>query len=308
MRIMGAIIESVGFSKRGINPFRNGSVDLEVKAARTCLKRASLSPKSIGILVNTGIYRDKFIGEPSIASFIQRRIGANPLFDGGNGTFSFDLSNGGCGFLTGMEVLGGFISSGSIERGMVVTGDTDPSPRSTVGFDFVPAAAAVILARGRRGEGFSKFETITYPEYENLFVSRVEWTGDPKDSASTKKKRNILVMEEDERFLEKCVESSLRSVEGFLKDTSLEPDMIDLVIASQYPANFTSMLAEELDWKEKIMDVAGRYGNLHTAGPGAALESACENGRFAGSKNILFLAVGSGITVSMAHYRNAGLE
>ena len=129
---MGAIIESVGFSKRGINPFRNGSVDLEVRAAKRCLKRAGLSPKGIGLLVNTGIYRDGFIGEPSIASFIQRRMGANPTFDGINSTCSFDLNNGGCGFLTAIQLVGGFILSGSLERGMVVSGDADPSPRSTI--------------------------------------------------------------------------------------------------------------------------------------------------------------------------------
>ena len=59
----------------------------------------------MGVLVHTGVYRDENICEPAMAPFIQRRVGANPALPplGAPGTFSFDLVNGGCGFLSAVD-------------------------------------------------------------------------------------------------------------------------------------------------------------------------------------------------------------
>ena len=80
-------------------------------AARRAIERAGLAATDVDLLINAGIYHDRNLGEPALASLIQEDIGANPEdpHEGGHGTFSFDLANGSCGMLTGLQVADGFL-------------------------------------------------------------------------------------------------------------------------------------------------------------------------------------------------------
>ena len=123
-------------------------MDLCVRAAEAGLDRAGIGASDIDVLIHTGVYRDRNICEPAMAPFIQRRIGANSASPGrGAGersTFSFDLSNGVCGWLNALQVGDGFLTSGRARRVLLVTGDVDPAPRVSQGLSFAPAAAAVV--------------------------------------------------------------------------------------------------------------------------------------------------------------------
>ena len=120
---MGSKIEEIALSIPLFNLTRKSAITLSSRAAKRCLKKAGLVPANLGILINTGIYRDSHIAEPAVASLIQRRIGANPVLSGIDticsnnhaGTFSFDLNNGGCGLISGMRLVDGFIQSGRQE-------------------------------------------------------------------------------------------------------------------------------------------------------------------------------------------------
>jgi hypothetical protein len=58
----------------------------------------------------------------AIASLIQEDIGANPEQQPGTGpgTFSFDVRNGGCGMLSGIQLVDGLLASKTVKLGMVV--------------------------------------------------------------------------------------------------------------------------------------------------------------------------------------------
>ena len=47
------------------------------EAAKKCLEKAGHEPGEVGLLINVGIYRDKNLGEPALASMIQEDIGAD---------------------------------------------------------------------------------------------------------------------------------------------------------------------------------------------------------------------------------------
>ncbi|MEI7638841.1 MAG: 3-oxoacyl-[acyl-carrier-protein] synthase III C-terminal domain-containing protein [Syntrophus sp. (in: bacteria)] len=293
---MGTKIDAVGLSTPGF--FRRGSIDMEIKAAKDCLKSAQLDPNLLGILINAGIYRDRHIGEPAIATFIQRAIGANELFTGDRTTFSFDLTNGGCGMLTGVMVVDGFLQSGMIDHGMVVTADTDPVPGESQGYNYTPAAAAVLLSRCEEGKGFIHFKTATEARFIDDMKGRIEWR------QHNRKMKNILVMSQTEGFAQACAQFTLENLDAFLKETSLKMKDIDLIIPSQSPTGFLGELKKKKGMEEKLVDVTDELENVHTAGIGFALERARSSGRFAAAKNCLFLTVGAGITVSLALYRN----
>lgn len=292
---MGTKIKSVDMAREGFT--RRGSVDLETKAARGCLRKVDVDPKSVGFLINTGVYRDRHLVEPAMSSFIQHRIGANEEFDGQTSTFSFDLINGGCGMLSGMMVADGFLQSGLTSHVLVVGGDAEPVPGLSVGYDFSPAAAAVLMAPGGEDEGFMAFKADTQTQYLESFTSRMEWTGE-------KKKRNWLIFRSQPSYVEECAACAVQSLEAFLTEADLALNDIDLILPSQSPLGLPAAIRQKTGLGDKVVDVTGRYGHVHTAGVGLALEQVMGDGRFGKARHVIFLTVGAGITTTIALYKN----
>lgn len=300
---MGSKIGASGYALGG-GLFNRKSLNLAVKATSNSISTLGVDPDEIGLLVNTGIFRDKNITEPSTASFIQRRIGANPLYDGDRSTFSFDILNGGCGLITGMQLVDTFISSGEVEKGIVVTADANPDPGLTKGFDYKPAAAAIIL-EGSTGEKiFRAFRSYTYPEHIDGFDASIEFeNGGGRKSSGKPKGRNILSIVEKKQYARNCVKSGVKSLADFLSEMDLSLDDIDLIIPSQSPEGFLEGMIKGagID-RSRIVDISKSIGKTHTASPGIALRKAMDDGSFDKSSRTLFLAVGAGITVSIALY------
>jgi 3-oxoacyl-[acyl-carrier-protein] synthase-3 len=163
---------SVAQPRFGFHPVN--TIRLSARAARLCINDARIDPFDLGLIINTGIYRYKNTGEPAIAALIQERISSNRTsrkYAGAKRTFSFDLNNGGCGLITGMEIVHEFVSNGELSYGMVVSGDSEPFFGLSKEFTFNPSAAAIILTGSADTKGFSMFRTYSYPEYSELFAS-----------------------------------------------------------------------------------------------------------------------------------------
>ena len=274
-----------------------GSVDLEVAAAKRCLAKAEVDPRSLGILINTGVYRDRHVFEPAISSFIQKKIGGNEEFDGALSTLSFDLMNGGCGAVTGMMVADGFLQSGLTRYAMVVSGDAEPVPGASNGYGFSPAAAAVLLTPGGDDEGFFAFESDSDTRYLESFRARLEWTRDGDPGAR-------LVLQSDAAYADQCAGCAVRSLETLLVNAGLTLGDVDLLLPSQSPRGFVTEVSKRTGLGDSVVDVTGEYGDVHTAGVGMALHTAIADGRFKSSRHVVFLGVGAGVTTALALYRN----
>ena len=176
---MGTIIEATATATADRPP---GALKLADAAARSCLERANRSADEVDLLINAGVYEDKSISEPAIASLIQEDIGANPEQQNGvgQGTFSFDVRNGACGLLTGIHLVDGMLASGTVELGMVVASDMDPEPGVSEGFVFPAVGGAILLSADDSRPGFSSFEFETFPEFADLFQSYVDWQEDAR--------------------------------------------------------------------------------------------------------------------------------
>jgi 3-oxoacyl-[acyl-carrier-protein] synthase-3 len=257
-----------------------------------------VDPGQLGLLINTGVHRDRHMVEPAMSSFIQQRIGANEEYDGTHSTFSFDLTNGGCGMLTGVMVADGFIRSGLTPYGMVVAGDAEPVLGLSDGYDITPSAAAILLAAGGDGEGFLAFKTETETQYLESFSARMEWRGE-------KKKQNRLVLRSSPSFAVECAACALKTLGAFLQERAMTLDDIDLLIPSQGPPGLVTEIGARSGLGDRLVDVTDRYGHPHTAGIGMALYHAIADGRFGQSRNVVFVGVGAGITVTSALYRNS---
>ncbi|MGA1819816.1 MAG: 3-oxoacyl-[acyl-carrier-protein] synthase III C-terminal domain-containing protein [Thermoplasmatota archaeon] len=305
---MSARIDSVGTEIPGGAPLaKRGAITLSVRAGKKSLKRAGLEPREVGLLINCSVYKDENIGEPALASFIQRDLEANPMSDGKVSTFSFDILDGGCGLITGMEIVDGFISSGEIEHGIVITSDVNPSPKHTVGFRFKNSAAAVVLTRSRDGSGFAGFRQFEFPEIRKEQSARVNFQKDPrKNFIGLRRMRNILTIEESAEFRDLVMKKAAESLKEFLNGMDLGPKDVDLLIPSQYPVGLPQELSRSSRIPpEKVVTLPRNYGTLYSSGLGFGLRWAMKRGSWDKARNIVFLGVSPGLKVALALYRNS---
>jgi 3-oxoacyl-[acyl-carrier-protein] synthase-3 len=276
-------------------------------AARACLDGAHHRAEDLDLLINAGLYKEKNMAEPALASIIQEDIGANPGHPprhDRHGTFSFDVLNGGCGVLTGLYLIDAFVGQGTAQLGMVVAADADPSPRTSRGFRFPPVGGAVLLGHSANGEGFARFEFHTFPEHAGLFEARVQFEPGTGEDRVGHRGHSVLDVHEDPTFAARCVERATEVTAAFLERVALRAGDVDLLIASPYPPRFAAELAQAVGvTAERVPELPPELACAHTAGPIAALATAMESGCFARARNVLFVTAGAGITIAVALYR-----
>jgi 3-oxoacyl-[acyl-carrier-protein] synthase III len=297
---MGTIIEaSATATADGGSPPE--ALKLADAAARACLERAHRSAEEVELLINAGIYNDRSISEPAIASLIQEDIGANPerLPGAGQGTFSFDVRNGACGVLSGIHLIDGMLASGTVELGMVVAADIDPEPGVSEEFGFPAIGGAVLLSADDSRAGFTAFRFATFPEFAELFQSSVDWQQDARGALSGQG-RNILSVEIAESYAARaleCAESTARELAGA---QALDVGEVDLLVATASVPGFADALAERLGVSgEHVASPPDLLAGAHTAAPMVAFETA----RLEPGRTALFISAGAGITVVAALYR-----
>ncbi|MGV9482841.1 hypothetical protein ACWDNR_26245, partial [Gordonia aichiensis] len=145
---MGVRIRATGASRAADT---HSIVEHSGRAARQCLQRADIRPEQVGVLINTGIFRDSNTVEPAVSALIQKAAGIGLDYTRDDPrTFSFDLMNGAVGVLDAVRVAGSVLATGSTEHVLVVAGDTHPSlTRGTADaeFPYATAGAALLLER-----------------------------------------------------------------------------------------------------------------------------------------------------------------
>jgi 3-oxoacyl-[acyl-carrier-protein] synthase-3 len=302
---MGTKIEMVSVTEPWFNFLPRNSIELTARVARKCINEARINVNDLGLLINTGIYRYKNFGEPAIAALIQKKIGANTNNDTESNrtgkTFSFDLNNGGCGWLTGIQILQELMISKKINYGMVVTGDAEPFYGLSENFNFKTAAAAIILSRSNDSEGFTQFKTYSYPDHPEELTSSINYNNHMQKS----KRKNILYVRQKDTYPDLCAMYACESLNNFMYESGLKIKDIDMIIASQSPDGFIRKVKKIIGSNDKFIEYQKNGKKmLHTAGPAFALKQAWFDNRFKSSKHIIFLTVGSGINVSVAHYFN----
>ncbi len=302
---MGTRIEAVAVAHGRRGPFAKGALKLADEAARACLARAHRKAADVDLLVNAGIYREGNLAEPALAAMIQEDIGANPGHPpraGAHGTFSFDVANGGCGVLTALELLDGFVRSGTIQTGLVVASDSDPGQSES--FPFPAVGGAMLVRAADEGEGFVDFAFETFAEAEGTFESAISWHEKKRHLPLSRPGKNVLEVAQGDGYECRAIECAEQAAHRFLARHELWARTVDLAIFSQSPVGFADGLATRLELGQaRLARVASELRGAHTASPIAALDGAIEAGQFAAARTILFAAVGAGIVVGLALYR-----
>lgn len=294
---MGTIIEATATAEGG----SLGALGLADAAARLCLERAKRTAEEVDLLINAGVYNDKGISEPAVASLIQEDIGANleQRPGAGQGTFSFDVRNGGCGMLSGIQLVDGMLASKTVTLGLVVASDIDPDPGVSEGFGFPAVGGAVLVSADDSRAGFTAFRCATFPEFGGLFQSDVAWRDDIGLGGSDQG-RNVLTVEIAQSYADRAVECAESTVRELAADGVLDLGEVDVLVATASVPGFAAALAKRLGVSAARVALPSQaLAGAHTAALAVALQSV----RLEVGRTALFVSVGAGITVVVALYR-----
>jgi 3-oxoacyl-[acyl-carrier-protein] synthase-3 len=288
---MGTIVDRLGIAQ-GSWRSRHSALQLAVSAANSCLHDEGRDADAVDLLVNAGIYRDKNLAEPALAALIQEDIGANPEDPHGDthGTFSFDISNGTCGVLTGLQIVDGFLRSHTIRCALITASDADPGHGMSEHFPFSPIGAALLCRWTDDDYGLGRISWVNGPDDGNDFQATVG-----SDDA-----RNVLRFRESPDLDERLAATAAQAARNCLSDSGLTLTDIDVIIAAPARRGYRAALARHLDVPPERMVVADDE-KMHTASLVVAMQRALESLPM-GARAIV-VAAGAGITAGAALYR-----
>jgi 3-oxoacyl-[acyl-carrier-protein] synthase III len=287
---MGTVIDRVDIAHPRWRD-RHSALHLAVTAAKGCLHRAGCDPDELDLVVNAGIYRDRNLGEPALAALIQDDIGANPEdpHAGAHGTFSFDIANGACGVLTGLQIVDGFLRSRSVSRALVVASDADPGHGMSEHFAFSAAGAALLCRWTDDDYGLSRVSWVNTDDTEAFSVT-----------VGFADARNVLRFNRSAEMDERFAAAAAAAARACLDAQSEGLEDVDLIVAAPARPEYRAALGRLLGVPAEKIRVAGDH-RMHTAALAAAFEPEAEG--LAPGARVLFVAAGAGVTAGAALYR-----
>ncbi len=271
-----------------------------VDAARRCIERASLDKDEIDLLINIGLYRDQNICEPALATLIQQQLSLNPAphtTPNGHKTLSFDLLNGACGFLSAVQVARTLLATGSAHHALIVSCDQHPSCAPDPGFPFAPTGAAMLLGRASRpDQGFGDVDFTVVPG--SLDAVR----GYTDVMACGNQGRNQVTVAIQPTYGDRARHLCLRAVRQLIAARNLDPRRLKII--STLPSRRQDQeLAQALELDPaQLIHVREECGAVHTSALILGYDLVARKNALAENDPVLFLGVGSGITVSVGLY------
>jgi 3-oxoacyl-[acyl-carrier-protein] synthase III len=292
-------VESVGTALPGRDGLPRQTEALARRAAEACLKTSSYRRSEIGLLLHAGVYRTEFVIEPTMAAVaanaLRMNLDADPQDD--ERTLTFDLINGGAGFLDACFLAAGMIRAGRFRTAMVLASEVENNADAGL----LPlrglreAASAVILDRSPRPEaGLRCFLAKDYTEHLDAFRSEAV----AGNSGTT------LVFHAADDLEDRYVACLADAVEDLLEAERIERSDIQLVIPPQISPTLVARLAAAAGFSpEQVVDVSSAEGDLFTSSASFALEHVRDRAPAPPGSLALLLAVGAGIQVRCALYR-----
>lgn len=290
---MGTTIDGIGLASASFR-HRKSALHLADVASTRAIADAGLEPDDVDLLINCGLYRDRNLGEPALAALVQEDVGINQddPHEGGHGTFSFDLANGVCGALTGLQIIDRFARAGTIRHGLVVASDADPGHGLAAEFPYTPAGGALVCSwtDDERGLGAMRW---------------LSWSDDGASYRSTVGQgsgRNRLEFHVDAAYFERAGAAAAKIAAQVLDDEGLRVDDVDVVVLAPADATLGRTFAEHSGFSTGQLIVASDTA-LHTASIIVALDAARASGRLPSGTVALLVCASAGITAGACTYR-----
>jgi len=271
-------------------------VDLACAAARLALADAAIEASEIDLVVGgCGVPYQPL---PSTAPLVMQRLG---MADGS--AAAFDVNSTCLGFLTAFETAGRMIEAGQSKRALIFSSEIASralpwKDQPEIAALFGDGAAAAILCRSAPGEGKMVASLMrTYPSaYDACGIgsggTRFDFHRQPQEFAS----HALFHMDGKELF-----RVTSRHFNGFLADllerAGWDHEEVDLVVPHQAsPFALVHMARQTGFAREKLVEIAARYGNQIAASIPFALDIARRERRIAPGAKLLFLGTSAGVS------------
>ncbi|MGH9429951.1 MAG: beta-ketoacyl-ACP synthase III [Terriglobia bacterium] len=285
------ITERTGIKERRQAARNETTSTLSIKAARKALDMAGIKPADLDLIICSTISPDMPL--PSTAAFIQRGLGARPVF-------AFDLAAACSGFLFGMTVVEQFIITGRAKYALVIGAELlsrylDYQDRATCVI-FGDGVAAGVLGPVEPPSGILATEMHTDGQYaEQLFIP-AGGTVTPASCDTVKARGHYIKMRGNELF--KVAVRNLEEVSRrVLEKGGVCPGQLDLFIPHQANQRITDAVRERLGVAaEKVYSNISRVGNTSSASIPICLDECVRSGRVKKGDLVLMSAFGAGVT------------
>jgi len=308
---MGAVIAAASLALPRPADAVATTVQLAGRAARDCLSGTGLSPDSVGVLINVGVYRESNTFEPALAAMVQKEAGINLdyLADAApSAGFSFDLMNGACGVLNAVQVAQALLDTGSTDRVLVTAADVHPGGRAAddPAYPYEDLGGALLLERSAEpGAGFGPVHLRSGPGPTGT-------SGYLDTAAMGAGGRHRITVEQDADRAGKLLDLAAATVTEYVEEHGLDPQRT-MVVCSRPAPDFAARLAGRLDLDPASVLAAGlpgsdpeRSAEPHTAAPVLGYLTALEGGLPHAYEELLFVTVGAGPSAACASYRLTG--
>ena len=277
-------------------------IDMAAAAARQAIARAGIAAQDIDCIIATGALAHQPI--PTSAVLLQRALGLET-----SGIPAFDVNATCLGFLAALDLAGSLITAGRYRAILVTAADMpsqgtrpeDPEVKAMFGDG---AAAAVLKARERPGQGVVSLRMETYSEGAEACTLRAGGTGlSPHAALETFLDATWFEMDGPLAY-----RISARHMPGFferlLGAAGVTLDDIDLVVPHQASAHALHLMRRRLGVpSEKLVDLLAERGNQVSASIPSMLDYALTSGRARKGDLILLIGTAAGITLGGAVIR-----
>ena len=285
------IVERTGISQRHIA--RNGETtcSMSADASRIAMERAGVHAGELDAIILSTATPDRLL--PATAVDLQAELGASRAA-------AFDISAACSGWLYGLTVGEGLITSGTAETVLVVGAEkmssiVDWSDRATCVL-FGDGAGATILTKARHGRGIlSTFIRSDGTLAELLF--RPAGGATIPMSADVLSERTHFVKMAGREVFKAAVRSMSEAADRALDGAKLTGADIDLLIPHQANVRIIEATAKHANISmDKVYVNVDRFGNTSSASIPIALDEARERGVIGEGATVLMVAFGAGFT------------
>jgi 3-oxoacyl-[acyl-carrier-protein] synthase-3 len=285
------IVERTGISQRHIA--RNGETtcSMSADASRIAMERAGVHAGELDAIILSTATPDRLL--PATAVDLQAELGASRAA-------AFDISAACSGWLYGLTVGEGLITSGTAETVLVVGAEkmssiVDWSDRATCVL-FGDGAGATILTKARHGRGILSTFIRSDGTLAELLYRPAGGATIPM-SADVLSERTHFVRMAGREVFKAAVRSMSEAADRALDGAKLTGADIDLLIPHQANVRIIEATAKHANISmDKVYVNVDRFGNTSSASIPIALDEARERGVIGEGATVLMVAFGAGFT------------
>jgi len=280
-----------GIVERRLAPCSMTAAHMGAEAARQAMKRAGVEPGEVDILILATATPDRLL--PSTACDVQALLGCT-------NALAFDLSAACTGFLYGLSMAEGYVTTGRGDLALVVSTEKmsailDWEDRSTAVL-FGDGAGAAVVRRSEGGRGILSSYLRSDGALAKLLYRPAGGTIEPMSDTVLEQRRHLMRMEGREIF-RNAVRSMAEGCDLALQQAGLTADDVSLLVPHQANIRIIQATAKYAGIPmERVWVNVDRYGNMSSASVAVALDEAQEQGRIARGDHVLMAAFGAGLT------------